>query len=162
MQILNLLSSLEKIEMEMSGLYEWLSNVFSHDTEASGLFFRMAMQEKSHANLIRYGKKLVHQAPADFAAVEFDPEAIDELLGAIQAAQSAAKPPTLEGALLMALQFEDSPAESAYRSIIATSNPGVREVIQNLAAADEEHAAGLRDFARSRGLVVDEPTSAAG
>jgi rubrerythrin len=162
MKILNLLSSLEKIEMEMSGLYEWLSGVFSDDTEASGLFFRMAMQEKSHANLLRYGKKLVHQAPSDFGEVDFDPTAIDELLDAIRTAKDAAQPPTLEGALLMALQFEDSPAETAHRSILMSSNPGVKEVIQNLAAADEEHANGLKAFAKSRGLVVDLPTSAAG
>jgi rubrerythrin len=162
MKILNLLSSLEKIEVEMAGLYEWLSSVFTDDTEASGLFFRMAMQERSHANLIRYGKKLVHQAPKDFAEVDFDSAAIGELLDAIRAAKDSARPPSLEGALLMALQFEDSPAETAHRSILMSSNPAVREVIQSLAAADEEHAKGLRAFAASRGLVVDEPTSAAG
>jgi len=45
MKILNLLSSMEKIELEMSALYEWLSSIFEDDSEASGLFFRMAMQE---------------------------------------------------------------------------------------------------------------------
>jgi len=161
MKILNLLSSLEKIELEMSGLYEWLSTVFKDDTEASGLFFRMAMQEKSHANLLRYGKKLVHQAPSDFGEVEFHPGAIDELIDAIRTAREAAQPPTLEGAIIMALQFEDSPAETAHRSILTSSNPGVSEVINNLTTADEEHLNGLREFARSRGLVVDEPASAA-
>ena len=40
------------------------------------------------------------------------------------------------------------------------SNPGVAGVIRNLAAADEEHAAGLRAFAERRGIAVDRPSIA--
>ena len=161
MKILALLSSLEQVELEMAALYEWLSSVFEEDPEASGLFFRMAMQEKSHANLIRYGKKLVHQAPKDFGEVEFDPESIEGLLAAVRAARSAAAPDCLENAIALALRFEDNPAETAHRSILMTSNPGVREVIQNLAAADEEHVEGLRAFAAGRGMTIDSKTAAA-
>ncbi len=162
MKILALLSSLEKTELEMSALYEWLSAVFESDSEASGLFFRMAMQEKSHANLIRYGKKLVHQAPSDFGEVDFDPAAIEDLLTAVRAARSSAAPDSLERAIELALRFEDSPAETAHRSILINSNPGVREVIQSLAAADEEHVEGLRAFAAGRGMTIDPSTAPAG
>ncbi len=162
MQILKILSSLEKLELEMSALYEWLSLEFTEDAEASGLFFRMAMQEKSHANLISYGKKLVHQAPSDFSEVDFDPAAIEDLLSAVRSARSSAAPNSLEDAIQLALRFEDSPAESAHRSILIHSNPGVREVIQNLAAADEEHVAGLRAFAAGRGMAIEPPTAIAG
>jgi rubrerythrin len=160
MKILSLLTSLEKIELQMSSLYDWLSDVFEDDAEASGLFFRMAMQERSHANLIRYGKKLVHRAPADFAEVDFDPDEIDRLLAAIGDAIEADPAPTLEQAIGLALALEDSPAETAHRSILIHSNPEVAGVIRSLAAADEEHAEGLRTFAEKRGLNLDRSSKA--
>jgi len=160
MKILTLLSSLEKIEIQMSTLYEWLSTVFKDDTEASGLFFRMAMQEKSHANLIRYGKNLVHRAPMDFSEVDFDPGVIDQLMAAIRSARESNPAPTLQQAIGLALDLEDSPAETAHRSILMNSNPEVAGVIRNLAAADEEHIAGLRAFAERRGIAVDRPSIA--
>ncbi|PWB72624.1 MAG: hypothetical protein C3F15_10840 [Holophagae bacterium] len=154
MKILSLLGVLERVELEMAALYEWLSRLFEHDAEASGLFFRMAMQERSHATLLRFGKSLVHQAPGQFADVEFDAAAIDGLLVAIRTARHERPAPSLEEAVSRALQFEDGPVEAAHRSILTNSNPGVTDLVRRLAAADEEHAAGLRAFARRRGLVI--------
>jgi rubrerythrin len=154
MKILTLLSSLEKVELEMAALYEWLSGVFSDDSEASGLFFRMAMQEKSHANLIRYGKKLVHQAPTDFGEVEFDSSEIQPLLESIRASKGKNPPPTLAEAIALVVRLEESPAERIHRKILIDSNPAVQQVIQSLAAADDEHLAGLKAFAAKRELAV--------
>jgi rubrerythrin len=154
MKILTLLSSLEKVELEMASLYEWLSGVFGEDSEASGLFFRMAMQETSHANLIRYGKKLVHQAPNSFGEVDFDTSEIEPLLAAIRASRDQNPPPSLEEAVSMALKFEESPAERIHREILINSNPEVQQVIRSLAAADDEHLAELKDFAEKRRLSV--------
>ena len=153
MRIRSLLGVLERVELEMAALYEWLSRRFEHDAEASGLFFRMAMQERSHATLLRFGKSLVHQAPGQFADVEFA-AAIDGLLAAIRAASHEHPAPSLEEAVSRALQFEDGPIEAAHRSILTSSHPGVTELVCRLAAADEEHASGLRAFARRRGLVI--------
>jgi rubrerythrin len=154
MKILALLSSLEKIELEMASLYEWLSGVFSEDLEASGLFFRMAMQEKSHANLIRYGKKLVHQTPSDFGEVDFDVSEIDPLLEAIRASKGQNPPPELDEAIALALSLEESPAERIHRKILIDSNPEVQNLIRSLAAADDEHLSGLKHFAAKRKLSV--------
>jgi rubrerythrin len=153
-RILNLLGQLEKVELEMAALYDRLSRHFEHDAEASGLFFRMAMQERSHAGLVRYGKSLVHQAPGDFAEVDFDVSGIDRLLVSIRASMDGGPPASLQEALTLALSLEDSPAEAAHRSILIGSNPGVTQLIRSLAASDEEHVAGLRAFARRRGLVI--------
>ena len=160
MKILTLLSSLEKIEFEMAALYDWLSAVFKEDAEASGLFFRMSMQEKSHANLIRYGKKLVHRSPIDSSEVDFDPATIEQLRAAIRKARASDPSPTLEQAISLALGLEDSPAETAHRSILMNANPELVGVIRNLATADEEHMAGLLAFAERRGLVLDRSSIA--
>ena len=154
MTILSLLGLLEKAELEMAALYEWLSHAFEHDAEASGLFFRMAMQENAHARLLRYGKSLVRQAPGHFADVELDAVAIDRLLAAIRATRSEAGPLSLENAVRRTLQFEDGPVEAAHRSILTSSNRDVSGLIRQLLAADEDHATGLRAFAERRGLAV--------
>ena len=162
MKILSLLGLLEKAELEMAALYEWLSRTFERDGEASGLFFRMAMQEHSHARLLRFGKNLVHQAPGEFAEVEFDSLEIDRLLAAIRETRRGALPVSLQEAVRTALQFEDGPVEAVHRSILVSSNPGVGDLIGRLAAADEEHASALRDFAERRGLVVTPPSTVEG
>jgi len=161
MKILSLLGVLERAELEMAALYERLSRLFEHDAEASGLFFRMAMQERSHATLLRFGKSLVHQAPGQFADVEFDAAAIDGLLAAIRATRGGVGQLSLQDAVQRTLEFEDGPVEAAHRSILVSSNPGVTDLIRQLSVADEEHAAGLRAFAKRRGLAVAPPSAVA-
>jgi rubrerythrin len=161
MTILSLLGLLEKAELEMAALYEWLSHAFEHDAEASGLFFRMAMQENAHARLLRYGKSLVRQAPGQFVNVEFDAAAINRLLAAIRATRGAAGKLSLQDAVRRTLEFEAGPVEAAHRSILVSSNPGVTDLIRQLSVADEEHAAGLRAFAKRRGLAVAPPSAVA-
>jgi len=82
------------------------------------------------------------------------------LLTAVRTARSSAPPDSIEQAINLALRFEDSPAETAHRSVLINSNPGVRDVIQNLAAADEEHVEGLRAFAAGRGMSIEELAAA--
>lgn len=161
MTIISLIGLLERVELEMAALYEWLSNAFEHDAEASGLFFRMAMQENAHARLLRYGKSLVRQAPGQFVNVEFDAAAINCLLAAIEETRRAAGQLSLHDAVRRTLQFEDGPVESAHRSILISSNPGVSDLIHRLAVSDEEHAAALRAFAKRRGLAVAPPSTVA-
>jgi len=159
MKILGVLGLLEKIELEMSELYERLSHAFENDAEASGLFFRMAMQERAHARLLRYGKNLARQAPGDFAEVEVDAAEIDRMLESVRTARVAAPPTSLQKAVALALRFEESPAESAHRSILMSSNLALSAVFRNLAVADEEHAAGLRAFAARRALASGPPAA---
>ena len=139
--------SVTRLTASALALYEWFSVVFKEDTEASGLFFRMAMQEKSHANLVRYGKKMVRQSPIDSSEIDLNPAEIEELLDAIQMARQHDPSPSLEQAIGIALYLEDSPAESAHRSILMHANSEVAGLIRSLVTADDEHVAGLRAFA---------------
>jgi hypothetical protein len=152
-QILTVLSVLGKVEMAVAELYYWLSAVFAEDPEASGFFFRMSMQEKSHVNLVRYAKKLAHRAPDDFADVVFAPEIIDDLIRSLHAFREANPSPSLGEALAFAMQVEGHDAEQLHRSLVIKSNPAVSDLISSLAKADAEHFGMLERFARKRGLV---------
>jgi rubrerythrin len=153
-QILNVLTTLGKAEMAVAEFYYWLSVLFENDPEASGFFFRMSLQEKSHVNLLRYAKKLAHRAPDDFADVDFDPAVVHDLIDRLGAFRDNNPAPTLAEALAFSMQVEGHDAEQLHRSLVIRSNPDVSDVINTLAKADAEHHGMLERFATERSLLT--------
>jgi rubrerythrin len=157
MKLLNILNSLEKVEMTMAGFYEWLSEQFSDHEEAAGFFYRMSMQEKAHASMIRFARRLVHASPSDFDDVPANLSEIENVVDLIQDFRSRHPEPTLGQALLFAMKMESELAENIHRSVVIDSNPEVANVINSLAAADREHHDALKAFACSHKDAFDEP-----
>ena len=155
MKIYEVLSRLERIESKMAEFYEWLSEVFSGDAEASGLFFRMSLQERSHSSLLKYGRKLVHRSPDQFEDVDFDGDSVDALLASVDEFRSEKPSPSLGEALFFAMKVECHPAENAHRDVLSVSNPEIEQMIKSLAIADEEHHRTLKTFAQERAEVFD-------
>jgi rubrerythrin len=155
MRIFEALSRLESIEKTMADFYEWLSEIFSSDAEAAGLFFRMALQERSHASLLRYGRKLVNRSPSDFEDVDFDAHSVDALLAAIADFRRDRPKPSLAEALFFAMKTECHPAENAHREVLAVSNPEIGQIIRSLAIADDEHHQTFKSFAQQRAAVFE-------
>jgi len=156
MRILEALTRLERVEQAMAEFYEWLSETFDADAEAAGLFFRLSLQERSHASLLRYGRKLVHRSPNDFEDVDFDPRPITELLAAVDEFRRSNPTPSLAEALFFAMKAECHPVENAHREVLTASNPEIGAVVRNLAIADEQHHETLQAFARERRALFDE------
>jgi len=154
-RIHEVLSRLERVEEKMAEFYEWLSEVFDGDEEASGLFFRMSLQEKSHSRLLKYGRKLAFRSPDNFAEVDFDSQPVDELLESVNEFRSTTPSPSLAEALFFAMKVECHPAENSHREVLAVSNPEISQMIRNLAIADEEHHRTLKAFAKTRAEVFD-------
>jgi rubrerythrin len=146
MQLLTILNAIESIENSVADLYEWFSDCLSHDPEASGVFFRLAMQEKTHASMVAFSKSLVRKSPSNFAAIDFDMTLVDDLLGSIAAFRYENPQPSLEQALDFAIAIEGHAAEGLHRSMVIQSNPEVANMINNLAKADLEHLRLLRDY----------------
>jgi rubrerythrin len=53
MDILKALDIIEKLELKLSELYLHLSKLFSDNKEVSGIFFKLSIEEKGHADLIK-------------------------------------------------------------------------------------------------------------
>jgi len=147
MQILTVLSAIENIESSVAKLYEWFSDVFTSDSEASGFFFRLAMQERSHANMIAFSKNLVRRSPNDFSTIDFDIALVDDLLDTITLFRTHNPQPTLAAALDFAMSVESHGAEGIHRSMVIQSNPEIAEMVNSLAKADREHFKLLKDYA---------------
>jgi rubrerythrin len=155
MRIQQVLVQLERVESEMASFYEWLSEVFESDGEASGLFFRMSLQEKSHASLLKYGRKLVYRSPSEFDDVDFDETAIASLSALLAEFRTGHPKPSLAEALFFAMKIEGHPAENGHRDVLTISNPEISQMIKSLAVADEEHHQTLRAFAHQRAAEFD-------
>ncbi|MEN8165217.1 MAG: hypothetical protein ABFS37_13895 [Acidobacteriota bacterium] len=147
MQILTVLSAIEKIESSVAKLYEWYSEVFAGDDEASGFFFRLAMQEHSHANMIALAKNLVRRSPSDFSPIDFDLALVEDLLDTITLFRTHNPQPSLAAALGFAMSVESHGAEGIHRSMVIQSNPEVADMVNSLANADREHFKLLEGYA---------------
>lgn len=147
MQILTVLSAIENIESSVAKLYEWFSECFTADREASGFFFRLAMQERSHATMVAFSKGLVRRSPTDFSSVDFDMALVDDLLQTVTDFRTQHPRPSVAQALDFAMAIESHAAEGIHRSMVIQSNPEVADMINNLAKADKEHFKLLKDYA---------------
>ncbi len=147
MQILTVLSAIENIESSVAKLYEWFSEIFNSDREASGFFFRLAMQEQSHANMVAFSKGLVRRSPTDFSSVDFDMGLVDDLLQMVSNFRTQNPQPSLAQALDLSMAIENHAAEGIHRSMVIQSNPEVADMINNLAKADREHSKLLKEYA---------------
>ena len=150
MNVLRVLRTLEEVELRMARLYRWMSESFADDEEAPGFFFKMSIQERSHANLLRYGRKLATNNPDEFADTDVDLQPVDDLLEEIDRFCNGSSMPSVEDALRFAVQLESHPLENIHRAVLVTANPDVANMINSLANADEEHIKVLESFASSR------------
>ncbi len=147
MQILTVLSAVESIETSVAKLYEWFSDCFTADREASGFFFRLAMQERSHATMVAFSKGLVRRSPNDFSAIDFDMALVDDLLQTVTDFRIQNPQPSLAQALDFSMAIENHAAEGIHRSMVIQSNPDVSNMINSLAKADHEHFKLLKNYA---------------
>jgi len=147
MQILTVLGAIESIETSVAKLYEWFSECFTADREASGFFFRLAMQERSHANMVAFSKGLVRRSPSDFSTIDFDMALVDDLLETIINFRNNNPQPSLAQALEFAMVIESHGAEGIHRSMVIQSNPEIADMVNSLAKADREHSKLLKEYA---------------
>ena len=70
--IQSVLRHLEEFEKQMGKLYRCLNERFQEDEEAAFVFYRLNVDEKAHASLIQYQRRLVQQNPELFERIEFD------------------------------------------------------------------------------------------
>ncbi len=150
MQILKMLTRLEKLETDMARLYEWFSHVFREDEAAAAFFYGVSVEEEVHANIVRYQRRLVSQNIKNFTGADFDLSPIEKTLFDI-AAIRAETPPSLEEALTYAVELEHGIAEEHYRTILKKGNPEIEGLLKSLGAFDLRHLHCFQEFIEKRG-----------
>ncbi len=150
MDIQKAFAPLKRLELGLCDLYAWYSDRFSQDPEAALVFKRLSLDEKAHAALLDYQKRLVQTNPKDFGAVEMDLAAVGEMVTRIGTLRTR-DCPDVGSAVRIALEFETSAAEFHYKNAIRQANPSLGRLMNCLGRADKNHLGELTDFARARG-----------
>lgn len=154
MHIDAVLRKLGELERSLADLYGWWSELFVADEEAAFVFFKMKGEEKAHAGLVDYQRKLVQNSPTLSVDVRFDLTEVEAALARAKALRSAAVPPTVAEALGEALRIERSAAESHCRNALKLANPGIARLLDALGGEDKLHVARLVELAERRGIPI--------
>ena len=156
MQIEAVFRPLMEMEKEISRLYERLAEVFDGDRDASFLWMKMATEEKGHANLVDYQRRVIQKNSRVAAEVDL---ALDELaaVSAVVRQSLEGPPPSLEEAVLLAFAVETSAAESHFRNALRQSHPDLQRLLESLGGEDRAHLERLKAFAAKGGIALPEP-----
>ncbi|MGC8722715.1 MAG: hypothetical protein ACP5VF_02420 [Acidobacteriota bacterium] len=149
MDLQSLLKPLEELEESLGDLYEGFSRLFEEDEEAASLFYRMARDERSHAILIRYERRLLRQNKIE-VPTPLEQSHIREALARIRAFSREA-PPTLEEAIRFALEIENHDSENHTRFSKGVLPASLTRLLGRLGREDLRHYRNLLDFAGRRG-----------
>jgi rubrerythrin len=148
MDILTVLRKLGDLERDMGNVYEWLATVFSGDEQAVEFFHKLAQEEQSHLNLVKYQERVVRKTPGEFAGVEISLPALDKAFQKI--AEFRKTNPMLKDALQFALEMETDVSEHYAATVMIQSNESFAQMVKGLMEAQkDEHYKRLLEFARN-------------
>lgn len=154
MDIGRCLRGLQDVESRLEALYDWYGEIFAEDEEAAAFFRRLAREERSHAELVAFQKRLALKDRTGFSDVDLHWDTITALLAQIDELVGSDPPPRLNEAIASALLFESSGAELYMPEILARSNPGLEGLVRKLGQANREHFRRLQEFAEARKILV--------
>lgn len=156
MSLQRLLQTLIDVETRLSELYAWFAEAYAEDGEAAALFYRMARDEKAHAALIGYEKRLLNKEKDAALAIPLTEGEARAFLARIEKVLSARQAPPLQDALAIALELEESGAENHLQGVASEKAPGLVKLLKNLGKEDRRHFSDLAALARRRGLPVPQ------
>lgn len=145
-----ILSALLEVELAMEALYTWCAQQPQQDPPTAATLLRLAADERSHADLLRFQLNLVARDRASFPDVALDARELQQTAARVQAFLRGRPTPTLGEALGFAIAVERSAAEQHYRGALALSNPDLARLLKTLGAGDEAHVSAVEDLARQR------------
>jgi hypothetical protein len=156
MDIQVLLMILEGFELAVAKHYRRLAEGYASDREASYVFYKMYLEEKAHASLIRYAKRMVRNAPDLFGPATADRTELQNVTACVNALLDRTRLQPLDEAVRTAAEIEMSASEYHYRTAIIESYPNVSRLLRGLGTADRDHVGNLWDFGIRRDFLQKE------
>lgn len=153
------LRKLGDLERSLAELYGWYAEAFVSDPEIAFVFFKMASEEKGHASLVEYQKRIVRGNAALSVDVEIDDAGIEAALSRVRELRAAATRPTVEEAVRETLLLERTAAESHCRNALRQANPEIARLLDALGGEDKLHVERVEALARKRGIGIAPPPS---
>jgi rubrerythrin len=154
MHILTVLTLLEQMELSVGKLYKHYAQSLAHDREASAFFFRLYLDERQHASIVRYQRKVAWQNPQLFSAAPVDIQGVQSVIERTEELAQSEGSPILEEALSVASELESGAAELHYRMAVRTTEATFNATVSSLGIADKGHAERVAEFSYQRGLCL--------
>lgn len=148
MDIFKVFDSIEKLELKISELYQYFHKLFTDEKEAGALFFRLSLDEQSHADLIKYQRRLARQNKNLSKDIEMDISRVDKLISGIDKIIGSHKPLSLREAIKLSIEIENDTMEYHGRHALIKGHPEIAELLKNLSGEDQEHINLLRELAK--------------
>ena len=139
MLLSRILASLATLEQSFSRLYHALSEAYEDDPEVSGLFFRLSLRKRSHANLVRYQQRVLRHEGGDPRVPRHLAERIDHLTSEIDTLSPENVPGSAAGVLDVALELERISSEEIRQPLVATAGPAMTDLSQLLLKDDSRY-----------------------
>lgn len=148
MDILAALKKLGDLERDLGNVYEWLATVFSGDEKAAEFFRKLAQDERTHLDLVKYQERVVRKTPGEFADVEINLPVLDKTLQKI--VEFRKTNPTIKDAIRFALDMETEVSEHYAATVMEQANESFAQMVKGLTASQkDEHYKRLLEFARN-------------
>jgi rubrerythrin len=144
---------LADMERSLAELYGSWAKVFGSDREATFVFYKMSVDEKGHANLVDFQRRFAQKNPKLVREVDVDLVEIRRTTTRARAFMKENPSPSLEVAVALALDFENSAAEAHFRNALKQANPEMERLLGCLGGEDRQHATRLTEFAEKRKLA---------
>ncbi len=125
-------TALTLIERVMAEHHEWLASVFSDNTCAGNFFADMARADREHERLVDLGFRLAGER-LDLA-VCVDVLDLRDTFAEVSRFRSSTPQPTLKDALGFSRDLEDHAAEEHLGAALASVDPSLSDLIQQLAS----------------------------
>jgi len=145
--VVNALEIIEKIELRAAALYKMWNDMFETDQEVGFLFYKLYLEEKAHASLARYCKKLVVANKKLFSR---EIESVPSLSIIDDMERLAKQERTARGALNAALEIELSVGENYSKSgLLEIGDSFVVQTIETL--SEKGHTESITALLAKRG-----------
>lgn len=141
-----------EVELELAGLYAAWADLFESDHEAAFSFYKMSQEEKGHAGLIEYQRRIFKKNRQMSVDVKIDLTAIEATLEQVRALRSGPPPQSVAEAITVALDLESSAAERHFSNALKQADPELERLLRSLAGDERAHQARLTTFAEKRGV----------
>lgn len=143
---------LAEFERKLAELYGFFAEALEDDREAAFVFAKMSNEERGHAALVDYAKRLLQKDPRMGGDIDVDLSIVQAALEKVRAARETGLAPSLERAVQVALEIEALAAEGHYRAALKKMNPEMERLLKSLGGEDQQHLGRLTEFAAKRGI----------
>jgi len=151
-QILKILGLLEKLESTISRLYSTFARSFRDDNSAAQFFDQMSMEESLHANLVKFQRRIVTSNIKDCKEIDFDAQEVEKTIEEVMRVIETNERLSLEAALKISLDLENSMAERHYQTAVQRSLPDIVKLMNSLTSFDCRHFDAFLSYAQKKGF----------